>query len=153
MFAVNMLKLASTYAKLQSGCLKVQVGCVIARDNKILALGANRTIPNLCKTSRGCLRVEKYGENTKDHRNPEDCRAIHSEIDAICNSQGNLYGATMYVTRYPCEACARAIVAAGISRVVYGREQPISPETARIFEHYNVDITHYWGFTEEDVNY
>lgn len=153
MFAGKMLKLASTYAKLQSGCLKVQVGCVIAKDSKILALGANRTIPNFCRTSRGCLRVEKYGENTKDHRNPEDCRAIHSEIDAICNSYDNLYGATMYITRYPCEACARAIVAAGIKKVVYGREQPISPETSRIFEHYNVDITHYWKFTEEDVNY
>lgn len=153
MFAGEMLKLASAYAKLQSGCLKVQVGCVIAKDSKILALGANRTIPNLCKTSRGCLRIEKYGENTKDHRNPEDCRAIHSEIDAICNSFDNLTGAVMYITRYPCEDCARAIVAAGIKTVVYGRDQEISPETARIFEYYNVDVLHYREFTEEDVNY
>ena len=153
MFAGKMLKVASTYAKLHSGCIKVQVGCVIAKDSKILALGANRTIPNFCRTSRGCLRVEKYGENTKDHRNPEDCRAIHSEIDAICNSRDNLTGAVMYITRYPCEDCARAIVAAGIKKVVYGRDQEISPETARIFGYYNVDVLHYWKFTEEDVNY
>lgn len=153
MFADKMLKLASAYAKLQSGCLKVQVGCVIAKDSKILALGANRTIPNLCKTPRGCLRVEKYGEDTKDHRNPEDCRAIHSEIDAICNSRDNLTGAVVYVTRYPCEDCARAIVAAGIKTVVYGRGQKISPETYRIFDLYSVEVIHRHDFTEDDVIY
>lgn len=144
------LSLASDYAKRMSGCLKVQVGSVIVKDNKLLAFGANRTIPNLCKTSRGCLRVEKFGENDKTHRNPEDCRAIHSEIDAICNSQVDLSGATIYVTRYPCEACAKAIIASGISRVIYGRETKVSEQTCWMLEDAGVEVIHFYGFTEAD---
>jgi dCMP deaminase len=138
---------------MNSGCIKVQVGCVIVKDNMLLAIGTNRTDLDLCKTSRGCLRIEKYGENSKLHRNPEDCRAIHSEIDAIASSQSSLIGATMYVTRYPCEACARAIVRAGIDTIVYGREQKISDLTRRLLEYNNVNIIHLTDYTEEDVTY
>lgn len=137
----NLLFLADTYANMVSGCTKVSVGSAIVKDGRIVSLGANRCIPNLCKV-RGCLRVEKYGNNDKEHRNPGDCRAIHSEIDAICRAQCNIMGSEIYITRYPCESCARAIVAAGIKTVWYGRGQKISEETARIFESGDVNV--YW---------
>lgn len=147
----NFLDLANTYAKVVSGCLKVQVGAIIVnKEGGIVSFGANRTFPSLCKY-RGCMRVEKYGENSKLHRNPEDCRALHSEIDAICNSRECLYGATIYVTRYPCEACARAVAAAGIATVIYGREQKISEETERILADAHIDVIWKKDWTEEDV--
>jgi dCMP deaminase len=149
----DWLYLAQNYAEKASGCLKVRVGCIIVKNNRAVSLGANRTIPDLCTTARGCLRVEKYGENTKVHRNPEDCRAIHAEIDAICTNHSDLVGATLYVTRYPCEACARVIIDAGIYRVVYGREQKISSETAQLFDRYNIDVIHYSKFSPPDVSY
>lgn len=133
------LRLADEYAEIVSGCTKVHVGSIIVREGRILGLGANRSLPNLCK-SMGCLRMEKYGNNDKTHRGPGDCRAIHSEIDAICNSKADLTGATIFVTRYPCEGCARAIVAAGIGVVVYGRQQEISEETQRIFDSGHVHV-------------
>lgn len=135
----NLLNIANIYARVMSGCTKVTVGAVIVKHGRIVSFGANRAVPDLCKT-RGCLRVEKYGDNDKTHRSPADCRAIHSEVDAICNAREDLKGATIFVTRYPCEACARAIVSAGISRVVYGRQQSISEETAHIFEDAGVDV-------------
>lgn len=146
------LDLANAYANKMSGCRKVSVGSVIVDSvkQKILGVGANRSIPDLCKC-RGCLREEKYGNNDKTHRNPGDCRAIHSEVDAICRSSGDLHGATIFITRYPCEGCARAIVAAGISDVVYGRQQKISEETARIFEEGHVDVTWEKGWDVPDV--
>jgi dCMP deaminase len=149
----NYLNLANSYAKLFSGCNKVQVGAVIVKNGKVLALGANRAIPDQCIV-RGCQRVELYGEDSKNHRLPSDCRAIHSEVDAICNaaSQGiSLEGATIYVTRYPCEACARAIVASGIKYVVYGREQSISEQTMRIFGAYDIEHTWVKSWVEEDT--
>lgn len=147
------LDIAHHYATIMSGCTKVKVGSVIvSNDGHILSFGANRAVPDLCNT-RGCLRIEKYGENSKLHRNPEDCRAIHSEIDAIANSREPLTDATIYVTRYPCEACARAIVSSGISKVVYGRDQDISEETFRIFEHEHIEVTKGSFWTEEDVTY
>lgn len=137
-----LLDLAHSYAELMSGCRKVSVGAVILNKSKdrILSFGANRSIPDLCKC-RGCLRIEKYGNNDKTHRGPADCRAIHSEVDAIVAAGCDLHGATIYVTRYPCEACARVIIAAGISEVVYGRQQKISDETADMFDREGVEVT------------
>lgn len=137
------LDMAHMYATKVSGCRKVAVGSLIEKDNLIIALGANQAMPNLCQSIRGCLRVEKYGEDSKIHRDPSDCRAIHSEIDAISNAAKkglSTKGATIFVTRYPCESCARAIVAAGISQVFYGGTANISDETSKILESAKVDI-------------
>lgn len=147
------LDMADLYAQRMSGCRKVSVGSIITdrTGSKILGIGANKSIPDLCKT-RECLRVEKYGNNDKTHRGPADCRAIHSEIDAICNSTQDLRGSVIHVTRYPCEACARAIVAAGIKTVVFGRQQPISEETQKIFESYGVEVIWNKTWDAPDVN-
>lgn len=143
------LRKASMYAKFASGCTKVRVGSIIVKDGIIVSMGANRPIPNLCK-AQGCLRVQKYGDNSKAHRNPDDCRAIHSEIDAIAHAKVDLSGTTIFVTRYPCESCARAIVSAGITTVVYGRTQEISDMTRQIFEYHDVKVIHCKDFIEED---
>lgn len=147
------LKLAGQYAKEASGCTKVSVGSCIVKGDTVVSLGANRTMPNLCKT-RGCLRVELYGSNSKAHRNPEDCRAIHSEVDAIGKAARNgisLNGATIYVTRYPCEACARLIITSGIKRVIYGRNQPISNMTRQMFESAGVECYNEANYMEDDT--
>ena len=139
--------LAQAYADLNSGCCQVSVGSVIVKNGKVLSMGANRAIPDLCKT-RGCLRVEKYGDDSKSHRNPEDCRAIHSEIDAISKASVDLTGSTIVVTRYPCEGCAKAIIAAGIHSVYYGGESRISSQTADMFDSYHVDYHFVEGYKD-----
>lgn len=146
------LKAAGEYAKAYSGCTKVSVGSCIVKNDAIISMGANRTLPNMCRT-HGCLRVAKYGNNSKEHRNPEDCRAIHSEVDAIGKAAKNgisLAGATIYITRYPCEACARLIVASGIRLVVYGRQQLISQMTQDIFKEAGVICVNHPLYQEED---
>ena len=136
------LDLAYSYANMMSGCRKVAVGSAIVKDGVIIGMGANKAIPDLCNTPMGCLRVAKYGNDSKQHRDPADCRAIHSEIDAICmvaKAGISTDGASIYVTRYPCESCAKAIVASGIKTVYYGGTTKISPATQEIFETYGVD--------------
>ena len=156
--AIELLDGANSYALSCSGCKKVAVGSVIT-DHMIPSsarvFGANRTLPISCKAGE-CLRVKKYGEASKLHRNPEDCRAVHSEIDAICTSAKfgiPTQGKSIFVTRYPCEACARAIVRAGITLVVYGRQQKISEETAKIFEFAGVHVIHCEDWDAPDVTY
>lgn len=146
------LDMAQAYADNKSGCNKVSVGSLILKDRRVIALGANRAVPDLCKTARGCLRVEKYGEDSKSHRCPEDCRAIHSEIDAICSAAYtgvSLKGATIYVTRYPCESCAKAIIASGIDYVVYGGTTEISEATRSMFESNGVIYVHAQSWKED----
>ena len=153
----NLLNMAQNYANIFSGCTKVAVGCVIVEDTlapNLFIFGANRALPNHCKSS-GCLRVEKYGENSKLHRNPDDCRAIHSEINAISTAAKygvSLKGKTIVVTRYPCEACARAIACSGIKRVIYGRKQEISELTKQIFDFAGVSAIHIpeWDYDDEE---
>ena len=151
MTVYDYLDLAHMYALKNSGCKKVAVGCVITQGSA-LVFGANRSIPDLCK-SRKCLRVEKYGNDSKNHRNPEDCRAIHAEIDALtkCDNNAHQYTSKVYVTRYPCEACARALVSANVGTVYYGREQVISEETARIFDLNNIMVYHIKDWTAPDT--
>ena len=122
---------------------------------KTRIFGANKTLPVNCR-AEGCRREELYGENSKDHRLPSDCRAIHSEVDAITTAARlgiPTKDSTMYVTRYPCEACARAIVSAKIKKVVYGRKQEISEETKKIFEAGNVSVEWLSDWDYEDVTF
>lgn len=156
--AKHMLNEVHAHALVHSGCSKVVVGSAISAlpiPGCAVAWGANITLPVSCN-EKGCMRVEKYGENSKLHRNPEDCRAVHSEIDAICKAARKgafTEGKTIFVTRYPCEACARAIVDAGIKRVVYGRKQKCSDETIRIFKSGNVEVFHMEDWDAPDVVY
>lgn len=148
----DYLDTAQVYANTLSGCRKVAVGSAIVNQERVIVLGANRAVPDLCKTSRGCLRVEKYGEDSKNHRNPEDCRAIHSEIDAICKAASSgvsVKGSSIFVTRYPCEGCAKAIIAAGIKRVYYGGTARISSQTSAMFESSGVDCIYIPDWKED----
>lgn len=151
----DYLDMAYLYAQKNSGCRKVPVGSMITQGDRILSLGANRAMPDFCNTVRGCLRIERYGTDSKNHRNPEDCRAIHSEIDAICGAAAegiSVKGACIYVTRYPCEGCAKAIAAAGISRVCYGGTTRISDQTAQILENCNVDCVYVADWKEDNTD-
>ena len=153
-FAENMLDAAQYHADKMSTCLKVKVGSVIVDSNScVFFYGCNHGVCN-CKEN-GCRRINLYGEASKLHRLPSDCDSIHSEIDAICEAAKSgisIEGATIYVTRYPCENCARAIVAAGIKRVVYGRKETISPYTAQILASGHVEVVHRLDWEREDNN-
>lgn len=141
---LKMLEAAQDYANQNSKCKKVAVGsaiCINDRDSFVI-YGANTTLPGNC-IECGCQREKLYGENSKEHRLPSDCRAVHSEIDAICGAARfgmSVKNASIVITRYPCEACARAIVRAGIFKVYYGRQQEISEQTKKIFEEGNVSV-------------
>ncbi len=48
----------------------------------------------------------------------------HSELNAILNYRGgSLEGATLYVSLFPCNECAKAIPQSGIRRIVYDRDK------------------------------
>ena len=48
----------------------------------------------------------------------------HSELNAILNYRGgSLEGAKLYVTLFPCNECAKAIIQAGIKTIVYDSDK------------------------------
>lgn len=134
--------LAQYVADKLSGCQKVAVGSVIVKDDTVVSMGVNSSMPDLC-SCRGCLRVEKYGNDSKVHRDPADCRAIHSEVYAIASAARagiSIDGASIYVTRYPCESCAKAIIASGIKTVYYGGTAKVSDTTRELLESFGVEL-------------
>ena len=44
---------------------------------------------------------------------------VHAELNAILNSIKSLKESTIYVTHFPCNECAKAIVQSGIKKVIY----------------------------------
>ena len=92
-----------------------QVGCCIASpDNKIYSLGYNGLPTGLSDDE---FPWENKAENVEDTKYPYVC---HSELNAILNFTGHsLKGCRLYVTLFPCNECAKAIIQSGIVEVIY----------------------------------
>jgi len=92
-----------------------QVGaCIVNNDKKIVSVGYNG-MPTGCLDDD--MPWERTGENALDTKYPFVC---HAELNAILNSSMHgINGATLYVTLFPCNECAKAIIQCGIKRVVY----------------------------------
>ena len=83
---------------------EVPVGCVIVKDNKIIAKAHNK-------------------------KQKKNCAVFHAEIECIQKASKqlnnwNLLGCTMYVTLEPCLMCTGAIVNSRIDKIVFACKDP-----------------------------
>lgn len=96
----------------RSTCDRAFVGCVLVRDKRILTTGFNGSPAGQPHCDEvGHLLVNGHCERT-----------IHAETNSII--QAALHGvstrdATCYVTHFPCINCTKALINAGIIRIVY----------------------------------
>ena len=90
-----------------------QVGaCIVSPENKILSLGYNGM-------PIGCDDDAMPWDREGDPLDTKYMYVCHAELNAILNSaHNNLKGARVYVTLFPCNECAKAIIQSGISEVV-----------------------------------
>ena len=91
-----------------------QVGaCIVSPDNKILSIGYNG-FPIGCSDDE--IPWDREGDFV-DTKYPYVC---HSELNAILNYTGStLKQSRIYVTLFPCNECAKAIIQPGINEVIY----------------------------------
>lgn len=89
-----------------------QVGaCIVDSNNVILTTGYNG-FPQGCSDDE--FPWDREGEITKYPF------VVHAELNAILNASGkSLRGSRLYVALFPCNECAKAIIQAGVSEVVY----------------------------------
>lgn len=111
-----------------SSCFKKdrKIGAVIVRNKRILTTGYNGAPAGIksCRDKGECLRINRGIASGTHH---ELCYAIHAEQNAIIQAAKlgvSIDGATLYCTHYPCVICAKMIVNAGISRLVYVHDYP-----------------------------
>ena len=87
-----------------------QVGaCIVSDDNKILSMGYNGF-------PKGCSDDDfPWNRDAEDPLCSKYFYSTHSELNAILNYRGgSLEGAKLYVSLFPCNECAKAIIQAGI---------------------------------------
>ncbi len=95
-----------------------QVGaCIVGADNRILSVGYNG-FPNGCSDELFPWAREGSELETKYPF------VAHSELNAILNYRGgSLEGSKLYVSLFPCNECAKAIIQAGIHTVIYDSDK------------------------------
>ena len=92
----------------RSPCHRLQVGCVLVKNNRIISQGYNGFLPG--------------AQHTSIVRNNHEQATVHAEQNAICDcaKRGvSCEGATAYITHYPCIICTRLLLAAGIKNIKY----------------------------------
>lgn len=112
----------------RSTCLKRHYGCVIVKDDVIIATGYNgspRGCENCCDVGV-CKRLDKP-HNSGDY---SDCHSVHAEQNAMLSaSRSKMIGAELYLAGEeadgseiynvePCPICSKMIINSGISRII-----------------------------------
>ena len=104
----------------RSTCLRRQVGAVLVKDKNILATGYNGAPSGVGHClDMGCLRERMGIPSGQRH---ELCRGLHAEQNAIIQAAkhgSSINHSTLYCTTMPCIICAKMIINAGITRIVY----------------------------------
>lgn len=139
------MEIASVVAK-RSTCLRNQVGALFVKNKRLLTTGYNGAPANL----KHCDEVGCAREGVASGTRHELCRAVHAEQNAIIQAAIHgicIEGATLYCTHQPCILCAKMMINARISRVVYNQSYP-DDTSLRFLAQAGIDVTR---LTEKDL--
>lgn len=110
------LILRAKIVSLRSTCLRKKVGAIIAKEGRTISEG-------YCGSPSG---FEHCVDTGCELDNEGKCqKTIHAELNSIIWAARNgisTEGAEMYSTTSPCITCAKAIINAGIKKVIYLEE-------------------------------
>ena len=94
--------------KERSPCERLQVGCLLVKENRIISQGYNGFLPD-------CPHKSVVRDNHEQ-------ATVHAEQNAIvdCAKRGvSCLNCTAYITHYPCIICCRLLLAGGIKEIKY----------------------------------
>ncbi|MBQ3415370.1 MAG: dCMP deaminase family protein [Clostridia bacterium] len=135
---------------------KSQVGaCIVNDEKRIISVGYNGLTSGMNDDD---FPWNSIGEETNCLFTTKNPWVVHSELNAILNSHGtDLKGTTMYITLFPCNECAKAIIQVGIKKVIYLRmydHQELVEITKSMFEKAGIECVPYNNektFTREEI--
>jgi dCMP deaminase len=118
------MKIAHEVAQ-RSTCTRRQIGALVVKNKRILATGYNN-VPTGCAhcTVVGCLRDRMGIPSGERH---ELCRGIHAEQNAVVQAARygiSIEGSVVYSTAQPCILCAKILINAGITEIIYEGDYP-----------------------------
>lgn len=120
-------------AALRSNCMKRRVGCVIVKDNRVVATGYNGTPRNLTNCNEGgCPRCNNgHGSGAA----LSTCLCLHAEENALLEAgRDRIAGenSILYCNTCPCLTCSIKIVQSGIKQVVYAQSYSMDEHTHKV---------------------
>ena len=134
----------------RSTCLRRHVGAVLVKDKHVLSTGYNGPPKGLrhCNET-GCLREEQGVPSGERH---EICRGLHAEQNAII--QASVFGVSikngvLYVTNTPCVVCAKMLINAGVTEIIYDGDYPDSLSIQMLNES-NIKLTRFKPSENQD---
>lgn len=92
----------------RSPCERLNVGCILVNNNRIISQGYNGFLPG--------------AEHKSIIRDNHEQATVHAEQNAICDcaKRGvSCIDAIVYITHYPCIICCRLLLASGIKEIRY----------------------------------
>lgn len=113
----------------RSPCERLHVGCILVKDNRIIAQGYNGFLP-------GC-------EHKSIIRDNHEQATVHAEQNALCDcaKRGvSCDGATVYITHYPCIICTRLLLASGIKEIKYIEDYKNDPIVSYFCNQLNIKV-------------
>lgn len=93
---------------IRSTCHRLQVGCVLVNNNRMVSMGYNGFLPGASHNSRV--------------RDNHEQSTIHAEQNAIADAANrgvSLKKCIAYVTHFPCINCFKILAASGIKKIIY----------------------------------
>ena len=140
-YDIAYMKMAMVMAEL-SHAIRYKVGCIIvSKDGQLISQGFNGTPSGYdncceevmceCKWIHGCQKNAEPIESVLNVEYCKDCKfcklttkkeVLHAETNAISKCakwHSSTVDGTLYVTLSPCIDCAKLIIQAGITRLVY----------------------------------
>ena len=131
------MKAAQVYAEL-STAERLQVGCVIVKDNTIIGIGYNGMPSgwdNVCET----VKFKDFTGTVLMKSKPEVLHAETNAIAKVSRSSNSTDNADLFVTHAPCLECAKLIYQSGIKSVFY-RDTYRSEEGIKFLQKCNVEV-------------
>ena len=108
-------------ASVRSPCERLQVGCVLVKNNRLISMGYNGFLG-------GC-------EHKSIVRDNHEQATIHAEINAVTDAAKrgvSIDGAEAYVTHYPCLNCFKALASSGVKKIYYNTDYKNDPVVEKL---------------------
>jgi len=125
----------------RSTCDRKHVGCVLVRDKRVIATGFNGSVS-------GGAHCDDVGHDLVTLADGKvNCqRTTHAELNSVLQAARfgiATEGAEVYVNTYPCWGCAKALLSAGIVRVVVDADYNNDPRVEDAFKRKGVALIRY----------
>ena len=114
----------------RSTCSKLQVGCVIIKNNRVISTGYNGHIAST--------------DHISIIRDNHEMATLHAEMNAVCDSSKrgvSILDSIVYVSHFPCLNCTKILIAAGVKEIIYGEDYSNDEIAYTLLKSANVNIT------------